>query len=134
MLNKEAIGNPLPLRSSALLDILRTHFALCAVNRVNTASVRKRARLLLETLHHRELRLMMRSELVFEAGIKIENRFLLATTTMQATRKLHVSATRTEDTVNRVLTEVANGTRMHGKLPEVVPPAVIDVLLITPAA
>lgn len=76
----------------------------------------------------------MRSELVFEAGIKIENRFLLATTTMQATRKLHVSATRTEDTVNRVLTEVANGTRMHGKLPEVVPPAVIDVLLITPAA
>jgi hypothetical protein len=87
-----------------------------------------------ETLHHRELRHIMRSELVYEAGLKIENRFLLATTTMQATRKLHVNSTRTEDTVNRVLAEVAGGTRIHGKLPEVVPPAVIDALLITPAA
>lgn len=76
----------------------------------------------------------MRSQLVFDAGFKIENRFLLATTTMQATRKLHVSSTRTEDTVNRVLTEVANGTRIHGKLPEVTPPPAIDALLITPAA
>jgi len=74
----------------------------------------------------------MRSELVYEAGLKIENRFLLATTTMRATRRLHVNSTRTEDTVNRVLAEVAGGTRIHGKLPEVVPPAVIDTLLITP--
>lgn len=76
----------------------------------------------------------MRSQLVYEAGLKIENRFLLATTAMQATRKLHISSTRTEDTVNRVLAEVATGTRLHGALPEVTPPAAIDELLITPAA
>jgi hypothetical protein len=75
----------------------------------------------------------MRSKLVYEAGIKIENRFLLAATAMRAARKLHINSTRTEDTVNRVLTEVANGTRVHGKLPEVTPPPAIDMLLITPA-
>lgn len=76
----------------------------------------------------------MRSQLVYEAGLKIENRFLLATTAMQATRKLHVNSTRTEDTVNRVFAEVAKGTRVHGILPEVTPPPVIEELLITPAA
>ena len=76
----------------------------------------------------------MRSELVYEAGRKIENRFLLATTAMQATRKLHVSSTRTEDTVNSVFAELAKGRYAHGELPEVTPPPAIDVLLITPAA
>lgn len=76
----------------------------------------------------------MRSQLVYGAGLKIENRFLLATTAMQATRKLHVSSTRTEDTVNRVLAEVARGTRVHGELPEITPPPPIDLLVITPAA
>ena len=75
---------------------------------------------------------IMRSELVYEAGLKIENRFLLATTAMQATRKMHLTSTRTEDTVNRVLTEVANGRYGHGELPEVTPPAAIEALLITP--
>jgi hypothetical protein len=75
----------------------------------------------------------MRSELVYEAELKIENRFLLAATAMRAARKLHVSSTRTEDTVNRVLAEVANGTRLHGKLPDVIPPPAIEALLITPA-
>jgi hypothetical protein len=74
----------------------------------------------------------MRSQLVYEAGLKIENRFLLATTAMRATRKLHVSSTRTEDTVNRVLVEVANGTRVHRELPEITPPPAIDALLISP--
>lgn len=76
----------------------------------------------------------MRSELVFDAGLKIQNRFLLATTMMKATRKLHANSTRTEDTVNKVLTVVANGTPMHGKLPKVTPPPTIDALLIAPAA
>ena len=76
----------------------------------------------------------MRSELVYEAGLKIENLFLLATTAMQATRKLHVKSTRTEDTVNKVFAEVAKGGYAHGELPEVTPPPAIDVLLITPAA
>lgn len=74
----------------------------------------------------------MRSQLVYQAGLKIENRFLLATTAMRATRKLHISSTRTEDTVNRVFAEVANGTPVHGELPEITPPPAIDVLLITP--
>jgi hypothetical protein len=76
----------------------------------------------------------MRSELVYEAGLKIENRFLLATTAMQATRTLHVSATRTEDTVNRVLAEVAKGQYAHGELPEVAPSPAVGMLLITPSA
>ena len=75
----------------------------------------------------------MRSELVFEAQIKIANRFLLAATAMLAAKKLHVSSTRTEDTVNKVLAEVAKGIRAHGKLPEITPPPPID-LIITPAA
>ncbi len=76
----------------------------------------------------------MRSQLVYEAGLKIGNRFLLATTTMQATKKLHVTSTRTEDTVNRVLAELANGRYAHGELPEVTPPPAVDALLITSAA
>ena len=76
----------------------------------------------------------MRSQLVYEAGLKIENRFLLATTAMQATRKLHINSTRTEDTVNRVFAEVAKGTRLHGALPEVTPPPPIEELVITSAA
>lgn len=76
----------------------------------------------------------MRSELVYEAELKIENRFLLAATAMRAARKLHVSSTRTEDTVNRVFAEVAKGTRMHGELPEITPPPAIELLVITPAA
>jgi hypothetical protein len=76
----------------------------------------------------------MRSDLVYQAGLKIENRFLLATTVMQAVRKLHVSATRTEDTTNQVFVDVANGRYAHGALPAITPPPPIDVLLITPAA
>jgi hypothetical protein len=76
----------------------------------------------------------MRSELVYQAALIIENRCLLAATAMRAARKLHVSSTRPEDTVNRVLAEVANGTRVHGKLPEVTPPPAMDVPLIASAA
>jgi hypothetical protein len=76
----------------------------------------------------------MRSELVYEAGLKIENRFLLATRAMQATRRLHINSTRTEDTLNRILGEVAKGHYAQGELPEVTPPAPIDVPLLTPPA
>ena len=76
----------------------------------------------------------MRSKLVYAAGLKIENRFLLVATVMRAVRKLHVNSTRTEDTVNKVFAEVAGGTNVHGELPEVTPPPAADVLLIAPAA
>lgn len=76
----------------------------------------------------------MRSNLVYSAGLQIENRFLLASTVMQAVRRLHVNATRTEDTINKVFSEVASARQFIGKLPEITPPPTIDALLITPAA
>ena len=76
----------------------------------------------------------MRSELVYSAGLRIENRFLLATTVIRAVRKLHVNSTRTEDTTNSVLAEVAEGRYLEMKLPEIAPLPPIEPLLVTPAA
>lgn len=76
----------------------------------------------------------MRSELVYSAGLQIENRFLLASTVMKAVRKLHVSSTRTEDTANAVFADVANGRYCDYTLPEIEPPPPIDVLPIPTAA
>ena len=72
----------------------------------------------------------MRSELVYLAGLKIENRFLLSATVMRVARLLHVSSTRTEDTLNRVFTDVAGGSYIDAKLPEIVPPPPIDELVV----
>lgn len=76
----------------------------------------------------------MRSQLVYAAGLQIENRFLLASTAMRAVRKLHVSSTRTEDTINQIFSEVANGLPLVHKLPEIEPPPTIDTLVIAPIA
>ncbi len=74
----------------------------------------------------------MRSNLVHQAARKIENKFLLSTTVMRAVRKLHINATRTEDTSNRVFIDVAEGRYLPGPLPEIVPPPTIETLLIVP--
>ena len=74
----------------------------------------------------------MRSELVYLAGLKIKNRFLLSATVIRAVRALHVSSGRTEDTVNRVFAEVAQGHYVDVKLPEIVPPPTIDALVVSP--
>jgi len=74
----------------------------------------------------------MRSELVYSAGLKIENRFLLSATVMRAVRRLHVSSGRTEDTVNKVFADVAEGRYAHGQLPEIAPPHPIDALVVAP--
>jgi hypothetical protein len=74
----------------------------------------------------------MRSELVYSARMKIENSFLLAATVMRAVRKLHVSSSRTEDTLNKIFSEVSAGRFAHGELPEVVPPPSIGMLVNTP--
>lgn len=76
----------------------------------------------------------MRSALVYSAGIKIENRFLLATVVMRAVNRLHVGSTRTEDTANKVFAEIAEGHYAPLPLPEPVPPPLIEPLLIAPAA
>lgn len=72
----------------------------------------------------------MRSELVYSAGLKIENRFLLSATVMRAVRMFHVNSGRTEDTLNRVFSEVADGRYGDTKLPEITPPPPIDPLII----
>jgi hypothetical protein len=72
----------------------------------------------------------MRSDLVYAANLQVHNRFLLASTVMRAVRKMHVEATRTEDTINRVFSEVANSREIIGKLPEIIPPPAIEALLI----
>ena len=74
----------------------------------------------------------MRSKLVYSAGLKIENRFLLSATVMRAVRKLHVSSSRTEDTLNRVFADVAEGRYIDVKLPAITPPPAIDVLVVAP--
>ena len=74
----------------------------------------------------------MRSELVYSAGLKIGNRFLLSATVMRAVRKLHVNSSRTEDTLNKIFAEVSEGRFAHGELPEVVPPPPIDMLVTAP--
>jgi len=71
----------------------------------------------------------MRSELVYCAVLRVENRFLLASTAMVAVRRLHLDATRTEDTINRVLVEVAERSNGIAKLPEVIPPPAIDAFM-----
>jgi hypothetical protein len=72
----------------------------------------------------------MRSELVYLAGIKIENRFLLSATVIRAVRMLHINSSRTEDTVNRVFAEVAQGRYIDVKLPKIAPPPVIEALVV----
>lgn len=72
----------------------------------------------------------MRSELVYLAGLKIENRFLLSTTVMRVARLLHINSNRTEDTLNLVFTDVAEGRYVDAKLPEIVPPPAIDELVV----
>lgn len=72
----------------------------------------------------------MRSELVYSAGARISNRFLLSTVAMTAVRKLHINSTRIEDTTNQVFSEVAKGNYVEIKLPDVkVIPSIEPLLL-----
>ena len=76
----------------------------------------------------------MRSELVYSAGIRIPNRFLLTTLTIKAVQSLHISSTRTEDTANRVFADVASGHFTDVRMPTVIPQPSLEPLLIVPAA
>jgi hypothetical protein len=75
----------------------------------------------------------MRSELVYSAGIRIPNRFLLTTLTIKAVQSLHITSTRTEDTANRVFADVAVGRFTDVKMPEIAIQTAMDPLLIAPA-
>ena len=76
----------------------------------------------------------MRSELVYSAGIQIQNRFLLSSVAMRAVKRLHLAATRVEDSANQVFTSIAAGTYVDVKMPQVKPQPAIEPLLIAPAA
>ena len=76
----------------------------------------------------------MRSQLVFTANFQVANRFLLATLAMRVARRLHISSSPTEHTVNGALSDIAKGRFIDAKLPEVAQPTAIDALLIVPAA
>jgi hypothetical protein len=76
----------------------------------------------------------MRSDLVYSAGLQVENRFLLATIVMRAVRTLHIDSTRTEDTANQVFADIAKGHFVHAEFPELAPLPTVEPLLITSAA
>ena len=72
----------------------------------------------------------MRSFLVYSAERTVENRFLLATLTFRAVRALHIDATRTQDTTNRVLEDISDGHFgvKPSPVPKIEPEAVGDLL------
>ena len=72
----------------------------------------------------------MRSQLVYSAGLVIPNRFLLASVTMKAVQKLHITTTRTADTANRVFSEVAQGRFTEVSMPEIARQEAIEPLLV----
>jgi hypothetical protein len=72
----------------------------------------------------------VRSELVFSAGTRVKNRFLLSTIAMRAVHGLHINSTRVEDTANRVLADVANGSYVAVSMPELKPLPPIEPLLL----
>lgn len=76
----------------------------------------------------------MRSALVYSAGRVIENRFLLATIVIRGVRALHIDSTRTEDTANRVFSDVSEGRYAPTALPETKPLPLVETPLISPAA
>jgi hypothetical protein len=75
----------------------------------------------------------VRSELVFSAGSRVANRFLLSTIAMRAVHGLHINSTRVEDTANRVFADVASGSYIAVTVPAIKPLPLIDPLLLSPS-
>ena len=57
---------------------------------------------------------------------------MLATVAIKAVRKLHISTTRTEDTANVVFVDVAAGRYTDVCMPEILPQAAIEPLIVDP--
>jgi hypothetical protein len=49
----------------------------------------------------------VRSELIFRARETVDNKYKLCQTTSEATRRLHIAAKNTTDTINDVLARIA---------------------------
>lgn len=56
----------------------------------------------------------MRSDIVYRANIKIQDRYQLCRTCSIATRQLHISSTRLQDTINVVLEMIGQGEKRVG--------------------
>ena len=52
----------------------------------------------------------MRSELIFRARETVDNKYRLCQTTSKATRRLHIAAKNTTDTINDALSRIAGGS------------------------
>jgi len=74
----------------------------------------------------------MRSEKVYRALSHIPNRFRLCQATARATKRMHIPSTRTQDTMNAVLSEISSGT--FGEVIEArgpaTPPPAMDILTV----
>jgi hypothetical protein len=57
----------------------------------------------------RNMEAKVRSELIFRARETVDNKFKLCQTTSKATRRLHIAAKNTTDTINDVLSRIAGG-------------------------
>jgi len=51
----------------------------------------------------------VRSELIFRAKETVDNKYKLCQTTSKATRRLHIDAKNTTDTINDALSRIAGG-------------------------
>jgi len=51
----------------------------------------------------------VRSELIFRARETVDNKYRLCQTTSKATRRLHIAAENTTDTINDALSRIAGG-------------------------
>jgi hypothetical protein len=51
----------------------------------------------------------VRSELIFRAREAVDNKYKLCQTASKATRRLHISATNTTDTINDAFLRIADG-------------------------
>jgi hypothetical protein len=51
----------------------------------------------------------VRSELIFRARETVDNKYKLCQTTSKATRRLHIAAKNTTDTINDALSRIAGG-------------------------
>ena len=51
----------------------------------------------------------MRSELIFRAKETVDNKYRLCQTASKATRRLHIAAKNTTDTINDALSRIAGG-------------------------
>ena len=57
----------------------------------------------------------VRSELIFRARETVDNKYRLCQTASKATRRLHIAATNTSDTINDAFSRIAGGDDSSGE-------------------